>query len=160
MTMFKNENPVMPLADDGDTGGGTTTPPTVGVRPSNLNYNSSNYNKFTPGQCTWHCYGRAREAAGKTIVFSVATGNDAGKWYDRITNYTRKSTFAVADHSIAVWAGHVAYVEAVSGNNIYFTEANYPWDDALSADDGVVKVLSKSNFENHCSGFIGYVHLK
>lgn len=165
--MFDNENTAMPFGAP-DNGDDNTM--TEGERPTNLDYSSTpyqaSYNIFHKqhtgyeAQCTWHCYGRAREAAGKTIEFSVATGNDAGKWHDRITNYTRKSTSAAADHSIAVWAGHVAYVEAVSGNNIYFTEANYPWDDALSDDDGIVKVLSKANFENHCSGFIGYVHLK
>ena len=167
MTMFENENPIMPMADDG--GGGTTIIPSVGVRPHNLNYNSSAYDfdNFAEGQCTWHCYGRAREVMNKTLTFTSTGNNHAANWWNKVTNCTKSQTPRA--NSIAVWDdggyGHVAYVEAVSGNKIYFTEANWGTDNdknELDPDDGVVDVLTVSAFKSRNGGthiLSGYLYL-
>ena len=60
------------LVDDGgsSSGGSGNGNLIVGQRPSTLNYNSSCYNnRFDDGQCTWHCYGRAKEVTGKQLNF-------------------------------------------------------------------------------------------
>ena len=82
---------------------------------------------------------------GKTITFSQTSGLNGGTWYALITNGVK--TQIPTANSIAVWddggAGHVAYVERVSGNNIYISEANWGGiSNTFDPEDGKVKVLS------------------
>lgn len=139
---------------DSNLGNGTIT---VGQHPTTFNINHSGYsaaiNNFhgdrigSYGQCTWYCYGRAHEVLGKRLTFSATSGNHAGTWYNRITNGVKMQT-PVAN-SIAVWSGgrygHVAYVEKVVGDLIYFTEANWDANDDNAynpATDAIVKVFT------------------
>ena len=81
-------------------------------------------NPFYPayhGQCTWYCWGRAYEKLGISLPYR---GN-AGTWLGAASN---KGT-TPRENSIAVWTGgaygHVAFVENVSGNNVYISESNF-----------------------------------
>ncbi len=129
---------------DGGSGGQGNGTLTEGVRPTTLNYNGGCYTSFSAGQCTWHAHGRAKEVKGKTITFSQSSGLNAARWWDYVTNCTGTQT--ATSNSIAVWddgdTGHVAYVEKVSGDNVYITEANWPTvNDTPDAEDGKVKIL-------------------
>lgn len=123
---------------------------TVGKRPPNLNYAGGLYTMFPRGQCTWHAHGRAKEAAKKVITYSQSYGLNAKTWWTYVTNCPKSAR--PLPNAIAVWDdgglyGHVAFVEQVDANYIYFTEAN--WDTPnglLDASDGVVKRLTPQNF--------------
>lgn len=176
MTMFENENPVMPFGAP-DNGDDNTL--TVGERPTNLNYNGApyqaSYNIFHENhtgwaaQCTWHCYGRAKEMKNKTISFKSG-GNDAKNWWANVDNCDKSQTPRA--HSIAVWSGgsrgHVAYVEGVATNYLFITEANWgdTHKDALDEKDGVVKKITPSAMQSRYAGanygyytLLGYIYL-
>lgn len=142
------------------SGNGTLT---VGKRPSTLNYNGGCYTRFEAGQCTWHAAGRAFEVTGKTIAFSQSYGLHGKYWWNYVTNCTKTST--PTSNSIAVWDdggeyGHVGYVEKVSGDTIYLTEANWPANNMVDATDGQVKTFTTANIKNR-SGYriLGYLVL-
>ena len=70
------------------------------------------------GQCTWYVWGRAYELTGKKLP-------QRGSAYTWGNGQTISSV--PRSNSIAVWTGgygHVAYVEAVNGNNVTISEAN------------------------------------
>ena len=139
--------PVLISGSDPDPEPGTLTP---GVRPSTLNYYSGHYSRFSQGQCTWHAYGRSHEVTGKTIQYSQEYGLHAQFWWDYVTNCTKSSIPRA--NSLAIWSygsyGHVAYVEKVSGDSVYFTEANWSTpNNALDAEDGKVQVLTKDGMK-------------
>ena len=167
------------LVDDGGSSSGGSGNGTIieGQRPSTLNYDSAPYkvpfNRFhqdyAPGngtaQCTWHCYGRAKEVMGVTINFSQSGGNNAGMWWSRVTNCDKSSTPRA--NSIAVWQdggyGHVAYVEKVVGSNVYISEANYAGLlNQLDPADGKVVKLSIDAMKSRSNGrfkLAGYLYL-
>lgn len=147
--------------------------PVVGQRPSDMNINSSSYMSNTNmyyradlvGQCTWFCWGRAHEKKGKALSFHG--GNNGRQWYANINTYnvTKRPAYLgpITDSICSISygdtkPGHVVFVELVEGNTVYYTEANYPRDDRLSSDDGIVKSCSKSQFP--VSGTVmGYIVL-
>lgn len=140
-------------------GNGTLT---EGVRPSTLNYNGGSYTQFSAGQCTWHAAGRSKEAKGKTIKFSQDYDLHAKNWYKYVSNCTKSQTAKA--NTIAVWDdggsyGHVGYVESVSGDNVYFTEANWPTvNNKVDAEDGKVKKLTKEGMKARGSyKLLGYL---
>ncbi len=151
-------------------GGGTSGSLTEGVRPSNLNYSSTNYasgtNPFPSGQCTWHVWGRVREVLGKDITFDITTGRNGNAWYEHVTNALGKSTAepTVGRHAIICWGngtyGHVAFVEKYDGTNVWLTEANYDQNDAVNSSDGIVVKCTLAGAKSHVkSGFQGFLLL-
>lgn len=107
----------------------------VGSQLANLNnsaYNASNpfAAKFRR-QCTWYAWGRMKEVTGKSITFNGRSYAKA--WTNNASNCSQCS---LQDNCIAVRDyggkgkdgfenGHVAFVEHVSGNYVYYTEDNY-----------------------------------
>lgn len=75
--------------------------------------------------CTWYAWGRAYEVLGIKLP---VLGN-AVTWYDTLSKAGYPVGSEPRANSIAVWrdagAGHVAFVEAVDGNNVYFTEGGW-----------------------------------
>lgn len=142
----------------GGKGNGTLT---VGQHPSTLDYYSSYYKQHFEnyvGQCTWHAYGRAYEVTGKQITFNTVGGWDAGTWYDKVTNCNKSSN--PVSNSVAEWkrtnGGHVAYIEKVQGDTVYFTEANADRDNVFEInEDGIVKTLSISSFKTYAGTWRG-----
>ena len=119
-------------------------------------YYSSNWydtsNSSLEGECTWFCWGRAQEKCGKYIKFTG--GNDGGEWFDNC-NYElshvgqRAASLGPVTNSICscssrngveTGSGHVIFVELVSGDTVYYTEAN------VGGTDGVVKSCTTANF--------------
>ena len=118
-------------------------------------YTDTTKNKFSKGQCTWYCFGRAIERAGVTLSI---TGN-GGQWYANAES-TRKRAKSLGpiSKSIASFsntgAGHVVFIEQVSGNDVYFTEGN-SW-----VADGTVQKKTKAQFETLWSNTLqGYITL-
>jgi surface antigen len=96
---------------------------------SNSAYTEAGGNSFSYGECTWYCWGRAKEKYGHVITFSKDTGREGGNWYNLVNNFTKhEPTWTPVPDCIASFSdsgsGHVVYIETVKGSNIYFTEAH------------------------------------
>lgn len=156
------------VAFGGTSSGGTGSTLVIGQRPSDMNlssahYTSSNiyYNAGYSGECTWFCWGRAHEKRNKSIYFNGT--NNGGEWYAHC-NYSasgvtqRAANLGPVSNSICSCsglssAGHVIFVEAVSGDVVYYTEAHI-----TGFIDGVVKSCLKSDFPPQRTAY-GYIVL-
>ena len=160
-----------------DSASNTSTPSptdTVFEQPaitSNIAYQQL-INPFLRGQCTWYVYGRVMEQQNKTLVFTQDYDRHAQNWPRLLdSNHVDKISEPRAG-AIAVWTiqsgetpdqglGHVAYIEKVEGNTIFFTEAN---NSVSEQYDGDIEQLDRSIFENGRAGgsgnlwenFLGY----
>ncbi len=133
------------------------------------------------GQCTAFAWGRAYEKMGVKLTFnegSTCYGNNktvfpsAKYWIERnTTNFTWDNS-PKAD-SIAVWegdssnpCGHVAYVEDVIGDTVYFNEANvstYVDTNYGGGYDGYLKIRKISEMLDRGPGIgklKGYLYLQ
>ena len=127
------------------------------------NFNSEYYkppiNTASRGQCVWYTQGRAYEKKGVKIG---ARGN-AKDVYQSCKNSGFQVSKYPKPNSIACFNGgtygHVRYVEYVIGNTVYFTEANWNADNAVSYDDGVLKKMSLENWMKQ-SNLQGHVVVK
>ena len=112
----------------------------------NSKYYKPPINNASRGQCVWYTQGRAYEKKG---VYIGARG-DAKDIYQSCKNSGYQVSKYPKPNSIACFNvgtyGHVRYVEYVIGNTVYFTEANWNADNSLSADDGILKKMSLSNW--------------
>lgn len=114
-------------------------------------YSDANINRFHGDntgyydQCTWYAFGRAMERYGGPLD---VTGN-GGEWYDTIVVGNgvskRSKSLDPVSKSIASFsdtrAGHVVFIEQVSGGNVYFTEGNG------GGADGEVQVKTIDSFK-------------
>lgn len=127
---------------------------------------TSNSNIFTKygykGQCTWFTYGRALEKLGISLP-SEFYGNAVDWWYANEKDHVYKYGTEPKPNSIVVWSGgkygygHVAFVESVEGNTIYFNEGNFS---VRGAYDGTVKSLSKEGIKDRGNLQLkGYIYL-
>lgn len=102
-----------------------------GVNLNSDAYHSKNpYSPTYEGQCTWYVWGRVCEKTGITMTWRTGDGRlgNAFEWPScaLATGYTvgtQPKTGAVAVDT-SYQPGHVMYVEAVSGNMMYVSEAN------------------------------------
>lgn len=123
--------PVPPSPEPGEGGGGSGSGSLNWNRDFYSGFYTSPYNKISnanlTGQCTWYCFGRASEVNGSYLRESLPTGN-ANQWYW----IAASRGFAVGStpraNAIIVWGngqyGHVAFVEAYSGDSITISEGN------------------------------------
>ena len=137
---------------------------------SSLAYGSANpyTNSSLTGECTWYAWGRTDEV----MNFKLPQRGNALSFESVGTQISapQANTLAIWDASIPSSSGmsrtgHVAYVEGVSGNIVYFTEANVGMP--VQIYDGL-KAMALSDFENHrCltlgistpSAFLGFYKL-
>lgn len=106
------------------------------------------------GQCTWYVWGRVYELYKIKLPFL----HDARTWS---TEAATTAGYTVSDTPksgcIAVWdggkAGHVAFVENVSGDNVTITEANYSQRDQYNG----YKILTKEGMAAR-DGHVKYVY--
>lgn len=89
-------------------------------------------NPFSEGQCTWYCWGRAAEKLGIELYWNDGHFGNAGEWYNRAAAAGYRCDTTPEANSIMVYGysdslsyGHVAFVEAVDGDNLYISEFNY-----------------------------------
>ena len=131
--------------------------PMKGVTPVNAATNpySGGY-----ANCTWAAWQYAHDKAG--VELPGFTGNAIG-WYEgaKAKGYTVSSV--PREKSIAVWsggtsAGHVAYVDKVSGNRIYIYEGGYKHSDGtVGQHEGWVNA---SGVREYTSQMLkGYIYL-
>jgi|WetSurMetagenome_2_1015567.scaffolds.fasta_scaffold116678_3 surface antigen len=133
---------------------------------SSIGYTTTGGNRFSNGQCTWYCAGRAFEKKGIKIVPLLPSSNaNAGVWYDKITTnaHVIKRTVAAGPTVDCIASfkhntcGHVVYIETQLGNYTYYTEWN--WNQGMNGK--LQKVLTK-NFANIHSGCTlnGYIVIR
>ncbi|AKA72246.1 SH3 domain-containing protein [Clostridium scatologenes] len=114
------------------------------------------------GQCTWFTYGRVLEKLSINLP-SEFYGNAVDWWYanakDKVYSYGSEPKA----NSIVVWGGgnkgygHVAFVEKVEGDTVYFNEGNF---NIRGAYDGQLKSLSKEEIKNRGNLFLkGYIYV-
>lgn len=86
-------------------------------------YNSPATNK---GNCTWWCWGRCLEANGTELSLHLG---DAKNWYDNYSGSKSRNADNIQPGDIIVFtdsdAGHVQFVEQVSGNTVYISQSAY-----------------------------------
>lgn len=127
---------------------------------------TSNSNIFTKygykGQCTWFTYGRVLEKLSINLP-SEFYGNAVDWWYADVKDKTYAYGSEPKANSIVVWGGgnrgygHVAFVEKVEGDTVYFNEGNFS---VRGAYDGNLKSLSKEAIKNRGNLFLkGYIYL-
>lgn len=125
----------------------------------NSKYYKPPINTASKGQCVWYTQGRAYE---KKCVFIGARGN-AKDVYKSCKNSGFQTSKYPKPNSIACLNGgtygHVRFVEYVIFNTVYFTEANLNADNKLSADDGILKKMSLTEWMNQ-SFLQGHVVIK
>jgi len=156
----------------------TILPANTFVPNTNPDISSSHYTNNNPfhrsysGQCTWFAWGRTNEITG----VEIETLGNAKTWW--INTQLPKGKTPLPD-SIAIWnndrqgnssnSGHVAYVEYIDNNNIYYNEANVdtygnPTPGCAYCGggyDGYLKSSSKENFEdrgNSIGKISGYIY--
>lgn len=94
-------------------------------------YNSPATNK---GNCTWWCWCRCLEANGTSLSLHLG---DAKNWYDNYSGSKERNADNIQPGDIIVFtdsnAGHVQFVEQVSGNTVYISQSAYStravWND-------------------------------
>ncbi|QAT40891.1 SH3 domain-containing protein [Clostridium sp. JN-9] len=127
-------------------------------------YNSNNI--FTEsgykGQCTWFAYGRAKEKLGISLP-SEFYGNAIDWWYANLRDHVYNYGTEPKPNSIVVWYGgprgygHVAYVEDVIGDTVFFNEGNFQ---VRGNYEGHLKALSKEQIKNRGNIFLkGYIYI-
>ena len=136
------------------------------------NCNSTYYttqNPMSAGQCTWYCFGRAWEKCGVQIPrWGTNSQGDkifgnANMWYSNAQNAGWSTGNEIRSNSIACYGStHVIFIEWVDGNDVYYTEANNPRDDALDANDGKLKKNTVSHMKNTRGGgtYQGCIYLE
>ena len=121
---------------------------TVGIVPSTkvtaikaeeeTTYTASNPYYGGWSNCTWSAWQLVYEATGVALP---RLGN-AGEWYANAMAYGYTVSTTPRANSVGVWSGHVVYVTAVDGSNIYIKEGgflggyNECWIDGYSARYG------------------------
>lgn len=127
-------------------------------------YTPGGGDRFSRGQCTWYCCGRAAEKYGVPLAPLLPAPSNAGDWYHNLQatrNVTRRpaSLGPIVD-SVAVLrggsqgCGHVIYVEAVRDDYTYFTEWNWS-----AATNGKLQRWPTRDFAHVKPGFslAGYI---
>ena len=110
-------------------------------------------------QCVWYVRCRALE---KCSINTGITGN-ANTWYNQAEAKKLPTSKKPISNSIACFQngkyGHVIFIENVTSNTVFYTEANSNNDNKLSADDGVLKKQDINAFMNR-SGYQGCICLQ
>ena len=110
-------------------------------------------------QCVWYVRCRALE---KCSINTGITGN-ANTWYNQAKSKKLKLSPIPITNSIACFNigeyGHVIFVESVSDDIVFYTEANSNNDNKLSPDDGILKKQDISTFIKR-TGYQGCICLQ
>ena len=148
----------------------------VGQRPPGKNFNNTTFywhpgntfaqsNNSGVGQCTWHCFGRAREKLGVILQFTRTYNRHANLWINLINRNAHAVGSTPFTNSIAVFRGpgvngHVVFVERVVGSTIYYTEANRTGNNwgSWTPQCGTVRRTTTANFTNLYGGLLGYIY--
>lgn len=109
-------------------------------------------------QCVWYVRGRAYEKLKK----NTGIRGNGNQWFGAAKSKGLTTGYEPHPNSIACYDrnkyGHVAYVEDVIDNVVYYSEANITGDGKKSSDDGKVKKLSVGEFKK-LNGYQGCIYL-
>ncbi|MCD7772988.1 MAG: SH3 domain-containing protein [Ruminococcus sp.] len=116
------------------------------------------------GQCVTYVRGRAKEKLGVEFQSGAGSAKNivdvALKRGYKVGKTAKADSFVVFSdgrYTGDKW-GHVRYLEGISGDNYYYTEANSNNDGEVSADDGILKKASiKALLAD--SSFLGFVYM-
>jgi len=132
-------------------------------------------NPFSLEQCTAFVWGRAYEKKGIKIKFSVDSGRHAKNWLKYVVGL--KTGNVIRANSIVVWGGdfhrksngsyknaygHVAFIEKIENNYVYFNEANFKTYSSGGGYDGYVKKWTLDKFKRYrpyAGKILGYLYL-
>ncbi len=116
------------------------------------------------GQCVTYVRGRAKEKLGVEFLGGFDSAKQivdvALKRGYRVGKTAKADSFVVFSdgrYKGDIW-GHVRYLEGISGDNYFYTEANSNNDGEVSADDGILKKASIKALAADKS-FLGFVYL-
>lgn len=116
------------------------------------------------GQCVTYVRGRAKEKLGVEFLGGFDSAKQiadvALKRGYRVGKTAKADSFVVfSDGRYAgdIW-GHVRYLEGISGDDYFYTEANANNDGEISSDDGILKKASIKALASDKS-FLGFVYL-
>lgn len=143
------------------------------TQPNKENFTSAYKNAGKIGQCAWYAAGRLAE------VYGLYVNNNPYQRGDGVENWVKYAASAdcpdldgitdpykIQSGCIAVFEGHVLFVEYVENDNagkptkVYFTEANTGNDGIYRPDkDGKVQVMDMEKFIVR-QPFVGYVVVK
>jgi len=143
------------------------------------NMNNKGYKKllnpFSLEQCTAFVWGRAYEKKGIKTKFSVTSRRHAKNWLKYVIGL--KQGNIIRANSIVVWGGdfhkkadgtyknaygHVAFIEKIENNYVYFNEANFKTFTTGGGYDGYVKKMTLDKFKKYRSyagDILGYIYL-
>jgi len=129
------------------------------------------------GQCTWYAVcslWRLGVDPSENIYWTGGLAN----WLSTVEEYNCPDVFgesnanAIATGSIAIWEGHVVFIDYVEYDksgaplNIYYTEANYGHKSAnlesgvyYEGFDCIVKVDTFDSFINRSKGLVGFIQV-
>lgn len=130
--------------------------------------NTKNYNNNAAyGQCVWYVRGRMKEKTGKDFG---ALGNANEVWYNAPKNSKLPASYeSIKPNTVASYKtgssgskyGHVIYIEAVDGDNVYYTEGGSGYH--KNGTDGILKRTTKKDILNgtggYGSGLIGLIDI-
>lgn len=115
------------------------------------------------GQCVTYVRGRAKEKLGVEFLGGFDSAKQivdvALKRGYRVGKTAKADSFVVFSdgrYKGDIW-GHVRYLEGISGDNYFYTEANSNNDGEVSADDGILKKASIKALAADKS-FLGFVY--
>lgn len=143
------------------------------TQPNKENFTSAYKNAGKIGQCAWYAAGRLAE------VYGLYVNNNPYQRGDGVENWVKYAASAdcpdldgitdpykIQSGCIAVFEGHVLFVEYVENDNagkptkVYFTEANTGNDGIYRPEkDGKVQVMDMNKFIVR-QPFVGYVVVK
>lgn len=107
--------------------------------------------KHHSSNCTWYAWARMKEVTGIELSFSgSAFGGNWGNTVNKNNCYVDNN---LTSQCVAERSGHVAFVEYVNGNDVYYTEANVN----SNTDFKVIKT-TVSAFKRQ--GFYRFIHKK
>lgn len=116
------------------------------------------------GQCVPYVRGRAKEKLGVEFLGGFDSAKQivdiALKRGYRVGKTAKADSFVVFSdgrYKGDIW-GHVRYLEGISGDDYFYTEANSNNDGEVSADDGILKKASIKALASDKS-FLGFVYL-
>ncbi len=117
------------------------------------------------GHCTWYCWGRAKEKCQQMLTFSYP--NHVQHWLKNCTGgYQKLETDSVKPMKNAIacykggYAGHLAFIEDVENDFVYFTDANANGNNIVDKTDGILQIKTESEFRKHLNKTLqGYIVL-
>ncbi len=112
---------------------------------------TDNKKKYHASNCTWYAWGRMKEVTGVALSFSGSA--NGGQWGNSVNRSNCYVDNNLTSQCVAERNGHVAFVESVNGNNVYYTEANVN----TNTDFKVIKT-TVSAFKG--KGFYRFIHKK